>query len=111
FSSRRRHTRSKRDWSSTCALPIYLVFPDQDHAARIYDVGAVLDKIAACPRDLVIDLKFMMDMETGHVIARIPVDPLYKKVILRAVGIFRNHRTPLLAGRSFPPYNLFCHLL
>src|SRR5699024_11276209 len=22
FSSRRRHTRSKRDWSSTCALPI-----------------------------------------------------------------------------------------
>src|SRR5207249_7815086 len=23
FSSRRRHTRSKRDWSSTCALPIY----------------------------------------------------------------------------------------
>src|SRR5699024_11574743 len=24
FSSRRRHTRSKRDWSSTCALPIFL---------------------------------------------------------------------------------------
>src|SRR5699024_11880210 len=23
FSSRRRHTRSKRDWSQTCALPIY----------------------------------------------------------------------------------------
>src|SRR5207249_7894386 len=23
FSSRRRHTRSKRDWSSACALPIY----------------------------------------------------------------------------------------
>src|SRR5699024_11505022 len=23
FSSRRRHTRSKRDWSSTCALPIF----------------------------------------------------------------------------------------
>src|SRR6266576_2688698 len=23
FSSRRRHTRSLRDWSSTCALPIY----------------------------------------------------------------------------------------
>src|SRR5437868_9578947 len=24
FSSRRRHTRSKRDWSQTCALPIFL---------------------------------------------------------------------------------------
>src|SRR5699024_11656281 len=23
FSSRRRHTRSKRDWSSACALPIF----------------------------------------------------------------------------------------
>src|SRR5207248_5173577 len=28
FSSRRRHTRSYGDWSSTCALPIYLRLSD-----------------------------------------------------------------------------------
>src|SRR5699024_11999338 len=28
FSSRRRHTRSKRDWSSTCALPISVYVGD-----------------------------------------------------------------------------------
>src|SRR5207253_5046119 len=28
FSSRRRHTRSKRDWIQTCALPISFDFPD-----------------------------------------------------------------------------------
>src|SRR5699024_12085441 len=27
FSSRRRHTRSKRDWSSDCALPISAPYP------------------------------------------------------------------------------------
>src|SRR5699024_11582919 len=30
FSSRRRHTRSKRDWSSTCALPISGIEVDVD---------------------------------------------------------------------------------
>src|SRR5699024_11997494 len=32
FSSRRRHTRSKRDWSSTCALPICAFTVRRDHA-------------------------------------------------------------------------------
>src|SRR5438067_9099106 len=31
FSSRRRHTRSKRDWSSTCALPILIPEVNPDH--------------------------------------------------------------------------------
>src|SRR5271167_5045533 len=30
FSSRRRHTRSKRDWSSDVCLPIYGGFPQRD---------------------------------------------------------------------------------
>src|SRR5699024_1997366 len=29
FSSRRRHTRSKRDWSSDCALPIYQIVEEE----------------------------------------------------------------------------------
>ena len=65
-----------------------LVLPDEDHAARVDDVGAVLDEIAARSRDLIIDLELMVDVETGHIIPHITVDALHKKIVLRAVGIF-----------------------
>src|SRR5699024_11327670 len=35
FSSRRRHTRSKRDWSSACALPILLMICDGEKSIGI----------------------------------------------------------------------------
>src|SRR5438067_3437883 len=42
FSSRRRHTRSKRDWSSACALPIFS------------QAGVLLSKSYCQVRDLVL---------------------------------------------------------
>src|SRR5699024_11710135 len=41
-SSRRRHTRSKRDWSSTCALPILEIVADLKGVPR-KDIARVLD--------------------------------------------------------------------
>src|SRR3989442_4280340 len=58
FSSRRRHTRCGRDWSSTCALPIYdeVVTAGVRAAARLLALPAVKaddlrDRLAAILAD------------------------------------------------------------
>src|SRR6266705_5788237 len=48
FSSRRRHTRSYGDWSSTCALPISLHGREVDEHAAVRD-GPAGDGVAAAP--------------------------------------------------------------
>src|SRR5438445_5026110 len=58
FSSRRRHTRYWRDWSSTCALPIYLgpllghdPRPD-DRLLAVDGLAEVADRLAGVHLDL-----------------------------------------------------------
>src|SRR5207247_5552246 len=55
FSSRRRHTSSTRDWSSTCALPISFGLPERELRNRKTD--PTLDPFGA-ERDLVVALAF-----------------------------------------------------
>src|SRR2546422_7796387 len=46
FSSRRRHTRCSRDWSSECALPICVVAALVEHALEHRAEGRVADVLA-----------------------------------------------------------------
>src|SRR5699024_11330867 len=48
FSSRRRHTRSKRDWSSTCALPIFALHRTSSTACRCRATASPRSSPNAC---------------------------------------------------------------
>ena len=82
-----------------------LVFTDQHHTARIDDVGGILDKIAAASLDLIVDLILMVDMEAGHLVAGITVDPVDEKVHMGRVDIFQNHTAaPDCRGALHPAF-------
>ena len=65
-----------------------LILTDEDHAARIDNVGGILNKIAAAALYLIVDFIFMMDMEAGHLIAVVTVNTVDEKVHVGRVDIF-----------------------
>ena len=82
-----------------------LIFTDQHHTARIDDVGGILNKIAAAALDLIVDLILMVDMEAGHLVAGITVDPVDEKVHMGRVDIFQNHTAaPDCRGALHPAF-------
>ena len=82
-----------------------LVFTDQHHTARIDDVGGILDKIAAAALDFIVNLILMVDMEAGHLVTGITVDPVDEKVHMGRVDIFRNHTAaPDCRGALHPAF-------
>src|SRR5690606_19691428 len=53
FSSRRRHTRFSRDWSSECALPIYRQLLQPGFAGRVMEI---LAQTGLAPESLVLEI-------------------------------------------------------
>src|SRR5207247_5075800 len=80
FSSRRRHTRSTRDWSSDCALPIYIEghhspTPLQPRVALSGELGLNHPKSVAAVDDLLEERFYIADTGNNRVILiKLPSD-------------------------------------
>src|SRR6266849_10479041 len=99
FSSRRRHTRSTRDWSQTCALPIFgallALMACHEDLGIIGIIGIIL-LIGIVKKNAIMMIDFALDAERSE--GKSPREAIHQACLLRLRPILMTTMAALLSA-------------